>query len=122
MPRSHVGVVGHRGFVKPRKENPPVLGPAYQSCSPALGPMRSLPGRFAKLTKEEAAAAAAQRQKLLVPPGHMLIFNEKLMHEVVGHAPPTPTHTILCVRVRARLRLGLGLGPGSEAQAQRVKG
>ena len=33
--------------------------------------------------------------ELAVPPGHMLIFNEKLMHEVCPDKPATPSHTIL---------------------------
>ena len=52
-------------------------------------------GGFAKLSAADAAHAVAHRQKLAVPPGHMLIFNEKLMHEVCPAAPATPSHTIL---------------------------
>ena len=52
-------------------------------------------GGFAKLSAADAADAAAHRQKLSVPAGHMLIFNEKLVHEVCPAKPATPSHTIL---------------------------
>ena len=52
-------------------------------------------GGFAKLSAADAATAAARRQRLCVPAGHLLVFNEKLMHEVVAAAPPSKTHTIL---------------------------
>lgn len=50
---------------------------------------------FARLSAAEAAAASERRQRLEVPPGHLLVFNEKLMHEVCPAAPATPSHTIL---------------------------
>lgn len=67
-------------------------------------------GGFAKLSAAEAAVANAHKRKLQVPAGHLLVFNEKLMHEVCPAAPPTKTHTIL------RLFTGWRLTTASEPQ------
>jgi hypothetical protein len=47
-------------------------------------------GGFAKLSAAEAADARGRRQRLVCPPGHLLIFNEKLMHEVRRPKLPQP--------------------------------
>ena len=56
----------------------------YFSCVPYTHTDTTNEGGFAKIKKEEAAQAQykAKREKIAIPPGHMLIFNEKTVHEV----------------------------------------
>ena len=72
-------------------------------------------GGFAKLTAADADAATSRRQHLAVPPGHLLVFNEKLMHEVHPAPPATPQHTILRVFTGWRLTTATTPQLGAEA-------
>lgn len=55
----------------------------YFSCVPNTHTENSdNNGGFAKIQKEQAVAYKARRQRISIPPGHMLIFNEKTVHEV----------------------------------------
>jgi len=47
---------------------------------------------FSKLSKEESAEYKLKRVKFEIPPGHMIIFNEKTVHEVC----PTKCKNVSC--------------------------
>ena len=61
---------------------------------------------FAKVSKDEAEWATRHREAIPIPPGHLLVFNEKLMHEVRGGKLP---HDVM------RLFFGWRLTLSSEA-------
>ena len=54
----------------------------YFSCVPNTHTEHTEDRGFAKINKEEAEQYKARRQRIAVPPNHMLIFNEKTIHEV----------------------------------------
>lgn len=55
----------------------------YFSCVPGSHNEPAPGGGFAKLSKKEAAKYKERRVKFAIPPGHMIMFNEKTVHEVI---------------------------------------
>lgn len=56
----------------------------YFSCVPYTHTADSLDqGGFSRLSKEDAANYKARSQKIVIPPNHLIIFNEKTVHQVL---------------------------------------
>lgn len=66
----------------------------YFSCVPGSHTGVNEHRGFHKLSSEERTAAAAQAQLITIPPGALLVFNERILHQIVGRPAKQRMHRL----------------------------
>ena len=60
----------------------------YFSCVPGTHKVVDTHSGFNQITTEESESYKEKKEKIVVPPGHIIIFYEKIVHEVFGKSSP----------------------------------
>lgn len=66
----------------------------YFSCVPGSHVVVSEHRGFHKLSAEERTAAAAQAKLIAIPPGSLLVFDERILHQIVGRPAKLRMHRL----------------------------
>ena len=94
---------GHRDEAENADEGDEIFGgwwnldetPQHLSCVPGTHLNVSGNRGFAKIKdKDEIAAMKRRRVRVAVPPGHILVFSERIVHEVLAKKATAETHRI----------------------------
>jgi hypothetical protein len=69
-------------------------GEQYFSCVPKTHKQNRDKAGFVKLSEEEVKNAEKNKKKLIIPPGHIFIFYQDLMHEVIKRKMPYDSYRL----------------------------